>query len=268
MMSTTMSESISFARSPYTPWPKIRKNDLDAPPADLAKLSRMTSCFAVAFQPVSVDKTESNFFLGGKGRDAAVHLDGGILNNKPFTPTIDAIQTRTATCEVERFPIYVEPKPEQFAPSPNVPTAPTMAQAALISLVSIPGYQRIAADLEAFEVHNDRAGRLVEILESLPSASETEPEFLEQAGVIADENDGCDRLAYYAARLIQLRDTVVECILNDKNGRGYFPSKETKTAPTDGANASNIPDSSPNYRRSGRIWFKASIVGQVIGVLH
>jgi patatin-related protein len=232
---------------------KIRKNDLKASPADLAKLSRMTSCFPVAFQPVPVDKTESNFFRWGKLRDAAVYLDGGILNNKPFSSTIDAIETRTATCEVERFLIYVEPKPEQFAPSPAVPTAPTMAQAAFSSLVSIPGYQSIAADLEAIEAHNERAGRLVEILESLPSAPETQRECLKQARVVADENDGCDLSAYYAARLIQLRDTVVECILNDKNGRGYFPSQETKTASTDDANTSNSPDSSPDCRRSGRI---------------
>jgi patatin-related protein len=232
---------------------KVRKNDLDAPPTELAKLSRMTSSFPVAFQPVLVNKTESNFFRWGKLRDSAVYLDGGILNNKPFTSTIDAIETRTATCEVERFLIYVEPKPEQFAPSPAAPSAPTMAQAAFSSLVSIPSYQSIAGDLEAIEAHNERAGRLVQILESLPPAPETDAKCLQAAGVLADESDRCDRSAYYAARLIELRDKVVECILNDKNGRGYFPPQETKTAPTDYAASPNGSNAPPDRRRSGRI---------------
>ena len=231
----------------------IRKNDLSAPAADLAKLSRMTSCFPVAFQPARVEKTESNFFRWGKLRDAAVFLDGGILNNKPFTSTIDAIETRTATREVERFLIYVEPKPEQFAPSPAVPIAPTMVQAAFSSLVSIPGYQSIAGDLEAIEAHNERAGRLVQILESLPSALESQPDCLNKTGVLGADNDGCDQSAYHAARLIELRDIVVECILNDKNGRGYFPPQETKTVPVDGATSASTPASTPDLRRSGRI---------------
>jgi patatin-related protein len=232
---------------------KIRKNDLNVPPADLAKLARMTSCFPVAFQPVLVDKAESNFFRWGRLRDPAVYLDGGILNNKPFTSTIDAIETRTATCEVERFLIYVEPKPEQFGLAPASPTAPTMAQAAFTSLVSIPGYQSIAGDLEAIEAHNERAARLVQILESLPPAPDTQPDCLKEAGVVASANETCDLSAYCSARLIQLRDTVVECILNDKHGRGYFPSQETKTAPTDNASSGKNPDSSPDCRRSGRI---------------
>jgi patatin-related protein len=72
---------------------KIRKNDLRASSADLAKLSRMTSCFPVAFQPVPIDKTESNFIRWGKLRDAAVYLDGGILNNKPASQRIERTTT-------------------------------------------------------------------------------------------------------------------------------------------------------------------------------
>lgn len=120
---------------------KIRKNDLKVLPEKLAKLCRMTSCFPAAFQPVDVTKGETDFLRWGKLRDAAVYLDGGILNNKPFTSTIEAIAGRTATREVERFLIYVEPKPEQFAPSPPIPPAPSMSQAAFSSLVSIPSYQ-------------------------------------------------------------------------------------------------------------------------------
>lgn len=98
-----------------------RKNDMNAPAADLAKLCRMTSCFPVAFEPVRVTAAENSFFRWGRLRHPAVYLDGGILNNKPFTSTIDAIATRTATRAVERFLIYVEPNPERFAPSSAIP---------------------------------------------------------------------------------------------------------------------------------------------------
>ena len=90
-----------------------RVNDFaDASPADLAKLARLTSCFPVAFEPVPIKASDTNFFKWGKLKGPAVYLDGGILNNKPFTSTIDAIFRRTATCDVERFLIYVEPDPE------------------------------------------------------------------------------------------------------------------------------------------------------------
>jgi patatin-related protein len=233
-----------------------RKNDLDAPAADLAQLSRMTSCFPVAFEPVTVARTQKNFFRWGKLRDPAVFLDGGILNNKPFTSTFEAIAGRTATREVERFLIYVEPSPETFAPSSAHPPAPTMTQAALSSLVPIPGYQSIAADLEAIEAHNERAAGLSQILESLPDAPRTEPDCLKEAGVLEAEREDCDQTAYITARLMQLRDTVVESILNDENGRGYFPSQQAKSAMAgqrapDGSSPQPVPQQ--DARRSGRI---------------
>jgi patatin-related protein len=228
----------------------VRKNDFAASPTILSTLCRMTSCFPAAFQPVCVDKEEGDFLRWGKLRDAGVYLDGGILNNKPFTSTIEAIAGRTATREVERFLIYVEPKPEQFAPSPNVPSVPSFSQAAFSSLISIPGYQSIAGDLEAIEAHNERAARLSEIVESLPVAPQSAPECLKTTGVVAQESEGSDQTAYYTARLLQLRETVVECILNDKEGRGYFPAKQTESAspeqPKDDTNQKDL-------RRSGRI---------------
>jgi patatin-related protein len=234
---------------------KIRKNDLTAPPQQLAKLCRMTSCFPAAFQPVSVAKEEADFLRWGKLRDAAVYLDGGILNNKPFTSTIEAIAYRTATREVERFLIYVEPKPEQFSPSPEMPPTPSMSQAAFSSLVSIPSYQSIAGDLEAIEAHNERAARLTQILESLPQAPRSSPECLEKTDVLGEERES-DQTAYYTARLVQLRDMVVECILNDKKGRGYFPAKETESAPPEQANGRGAQQAKVPWqdaRRSGRI---------------
>lgn len=233
-----------------------RKNDLNAPPSDLAKLSRMTSCFPVAFEPVTVEATEERFFRWGKLRNPAVYLDGGILNNKPFTSTINAIATRTATREVERFLIYVEPNPEQFAPTPDNPPSPPMVQAAVSSLMSIPGYQSIAGDLEEIEAHNERAGRMAEILNSLPDAPTESSDCLLQASVLLPEGEERDAVAYYAARYIQLRDVAVGGILDDSKGRGYFPVHHVLQA-TPGATGAVNPDAQAtgtrDDRRSARI---------------
>jgi len=212
-----------------------RKNDLDkATPADLARLARITSCFPAAFEPVTIDKRDKVFFDWGKLRNSAVFLDGGILNNKPFTSTIDAIFRRTATRDVERYLIYVEPDPEVFAdPSPDsTPLSPSVVRAAVSSLTSIPRYQSIASDLEAIQAHNERAQRIAEMLDAMPPAPDAGPGCLDQCRPVEGEIDQKDS-AYYAARLIQLRDTAVEGILNDHNGRAYI--------------------SSLNDRRSGRI---------------
>jgi patatin-related protein len=231
-----------------------RKNDLAAPPNDLAKLCRMTSCFPVAFEPVRVESKETNFIRWGKLRDPAVYLDGGILNNKPFTSTIDAIATRTANRAVERFLIYVEPNPEQFAPSPAVPTSPAIAQAAAAALISIPSYQSIAGDLAAIEAHNQRASQLAEIMQGLGEAKKTDLTCLESAGVLAGAETNCDFTAYYAARLIQIRDAAVEAILDDKNGRGYFRAKQVTAYGKNGSQDSASADAEVvDERRSGRI---------------
>ncbi len=228
-----------------------RKNDLNAPSADLAKLSRMTSCFPAAFKPVSVEATEQNFFRWGQLRDPAVYVDGGILNNKPFTSTIDAIATRTATREVERFLIYVEPNPEQFAASSAMPPSPAMVQSAINSLVSIPGYQSIAVDLQAIEAHNERAARLSQILNALPDAPKQTDDCLLKASVLPSETEEKDSMAYYAARFIQLRDAAVSGILDDSKGRDYFPAQAAPGAAN--VAASGKAAAPTDKRRSGRI---------------
>jgi patatin-related protein len=228
-----------------------RKNDLAAPPADLAKLSRMTSCFPAAFKPVELTTADQNFFRWGRLRNPAIFLDGGILNNKPFTSTINAIANRTSTREVERFLIYVEPKPEQFDSAAPIPPAPPLVRAAIDSLTSIPGYQSIASDLQAIDAHNVRAARLQQILSEIHSAPldphEQPVENILASGVLLPAAEEQDAAAYYVARSIQIRDAAVSGILDDPDGRGYFPAAAT-TAPA-AATASSPQDD----RRSGRI---------------
>lgn len=130
----------------------------------LAKLARITSCFPAAFSPVTVE-------AGAAGADARlrswgqlsgnrdrVFIDGGVLDNKPFTSTLDAIYHRTANRPVSRHLLFVEPDPERF--DPNAPAVfPNPVRAAVDSLTRLPAYESIADDLRSLSAHNDQVSR-------------------------------------------------------------------------------------------------------------
>lgn len=129
----------------------------------LATLCRLTSSFPAAFSPTHVPEP------GPRGeRGFAAHLkrwgsleretyfiDGGVLDNKPFTDVIEQIYHRTATREVDRVLFYVEPDPERFAPIDR-PGAPDIVGVIAGSLVGIPRYESIARDLAAIDRRNAR----------------------------------------------------------------------------------------------------------------
>ncbi len=140
--------------------------------ASFAKLARITSCFPAAFAPVFLDvpaEAESpkepaelavarRLGLWGNLPAGGYHfLDGGILDNKPFTSTIQTIFYRMANRPVQRHLLYVEPDPERFRN--DVPRAPTFISSALDSLTRLPSYESIAGDLQQIAKHNDAVER-------------------------------------------------------------------------------------------------------------
>lgn len=134
----------------------------------LAKLGRITSSFPAAFAPVHLPGgAEDLKTVDGKLREwgncalEANFLDGGILHNKPFSYTIKEIFYRMANREVERFLLYVEPDPERFEAQQAQELAgqawkPNFLTSITSSLISLPGYQSISADLQALAEHNTR----------------------------------------------------------------------------------------------------------------
>src|SRR6185436_872671 len=80
-------------------------------------------------------------------------LDGGILDNKPFTSTIQAIFYRMANRPVQRHLLYVEPDPERF--QDEQPRVPNFLSSAIDSLTRLPSYESIAGDLQDIGKHND-----------------------------------------------------------------------------------------------------------------
>ena len=64
--------------------------------------------------------------------------DGGILNNKPFTETIDAVIGRAADVKVRRWLVSVEPDLEHFAqPSGEKPEVDEVIAKAVLGILAI-----------------------------------------------------------------------------------------------------------------------------------
>ncbi len=151
------------------------RTTLEAGFAAFAKLARITSCFPAAFAPVRIDvppaRNEGEEMPPSEQETVArklglwgslspgpyYFLDGGILDNKPFTSTIEAIFYRMASKPVQRHLIYVEPDPERFVR--QVPMAPTFVSAAVDSLTRLPAYESIAGDLRLIAQHNEAIER-------------------------------------------------------------------------------------------------------------
>jgi patatin-related protein len=189
--------------------------------AALARLAALTSCFPAAFEPVKVSPGEEDTFersvykelerwgsLEGEGW----FIDGGVLDNKPFTHTISAIFNRSASRPVERKLFYIEPDPERFSLSdrPVRRAAPTVVESAVQALLGIPGYQSIASDLEDIAKRNDRLVRLAHATEAV----EAELAKLKDEGKASYESIPPSVEALYRrARLSQLSARVIRGLL-------------------------------------------------------
>jgi patatin-related protein len=197
----------------------------------LAKLARITSCFPAAFTPVRVrlDARDGGSVDGrlqhwGELNKESCFLDGGVIDNKPFTYTIKEIFNRPADRQIERKLFYVEPDPEHFS-RVETATQPNFVQAIIASLIGIPGYESIADDLKLLAKHNSKIRqyqRLRKHIESpqdesgvkkktTPEVSETQLQLYERCGLIA------------------ISDRVIEGILKD-NGRAELLSDEARRA--------------------------------------
>jgi predicted acylesterase/phospholipase RssA len=138
----------------------------------LASVCRITSAFPAALSPVHVpgegaggaDEAWSTHVRrwGDLGR-ASYFIDGGVLDNKPFTDVIERIYYRTAVRPVDRKIFYVEPDPEEFAQVGDEIERPTFTGVITSSLLAIPRYESIAADLVAIAARNASLARYQEI---------------------------------------------------------------------------------------------------------
>jgi predicted acylesterase/phospholipase RssA len=193
----------------------------------LAKLARATASFPAAFPPcrVGADPEDEVLRLWGKlPADEIVDLmDGGVLDNKPFTYTLDAIFFRHAFRDVKRVLFYVEPDPERFAqgdakkPGPETPR-PTAFESAVKGLTGIPSYESIAEDLRALTMHNDAVTRRARI---------------HGVAAVADDGGGCPptlTTLHRRLRLGMLADRVLHGMLLDRGEGRHFTNPEERAA--------------------------------------
>jgi hypothetical protein len=88
-------------------------------------------------------------------------VDGGVLDNRPFSYTIDAIYHRHFYRPVRRKFFYADPSPDQSLNSPSFKEMkkPSIWQSAIDSLVGLPSYESIAGDLQSIDQHNKNVSR-------------------------------------------------------------------------------------------------------------
>src|SRR5688572_10353918 len=147
----------------------------------LSKLARITSCFPGAFAPVFVShsnitgkmpaRMSANELLQywGNLTEASYLIDGGVIDNKPFTHTTREISFRTTERKVDRRLYYVEPDIERFPEKDAnaIPIAPSFLKPILNSLVTIPGYESITDDLRLLAERNESIREYRRVLQNV-----------------------------------------------------------------------------------------------------
>jgi patatin-related protein len=200
----------------------------------LAKLCRITSCFPVAFPVVDVvlerkngidnklqgkNKIDGNLAQWGQlekrdlpesepiGGYSLYFVDGGVLDNRPFSYTIKEMYYRTAYRPVDRKLFYIDPSPDRFADDAQFKnmSKPNTLQVIGDSLVGIPMYESIGKDLESIKEHNEKVRRyksLVRDAEVIANSEEANSDTIDIKETI-----------YLRSRLISLRDRILPLVL-------------------------------------------------------
>jgi patatin-related protein len=145
--------------------------------------ARATSCIPGVFPPVSfeqltkwlgdrpVDLTQleqrffRNYQLAKFPPGWTWFVDGGVLDNKPFGPAIQAIRQRPADVEVDRRLLYLEPDPGGAAKATEQ-SAPGTIAAAIGGLTGLPRAEPILDDLVDVAALNQRVRRINDIVET------------------------------------------------------------------------------------------------------
>ncbi|MEY3828043.1 MAG: hypothetical protein RLZZ148_2870, partial [Cyanobacteriota bacterium] len=81
-------------------------------------------------------------------KDNIYFVDGGVLDNRPFSYTTEAMYYRTADRPVNRQLFYLDPNPESFVNSSKFTEMeqPTVWEVITGSLISLPRYESIGKD--------------------------------------------------------------------------------------------------------------------------
>ena len=217
----------------------------------LATLSHITSCFPGAFEPMRVDSPTRNQLqalpsalgtidnrlsywgqlagqtIGGADEPRRVMLmDGGVLKNKPFTSTIEAIFTRLADTQVSRYMLYVEPDPIEavnarkaeaeakaatrleprsaYRPANGQDSPPHLLPVAFAAASGLPRFESMDADLQLVDAHNEQVLRYESLLKAATEAA--------MSSAVAASSATPAREAYQRARLADIASKVEDAL--------------------------------------------------------
>ena len=213
----------------------------------LAKLCRITSCFPVAFPVVEVkikdtDQSKRNvdvdefadrkLVLWGQLDNRYIpdmqevrqdgysvyFVDGGVLDNRPFTYTINEMKYRVIERPIERKLFFLDPDPESFTgQNANIRTEkPGVIEVLFDSLSGLPSYESIANDLRLIESYNDNYARyksMVDVISSFRHSRDRNGQ-----GSLGPELDSGElseqRVIYFRSRFLALRDRILPLVFN------------------------------------------------------
>lgn len=146
----------------------------------LAFAARVTSSFPGAFDPVSrrlfyeylkpgAGVIEDSLFriyeLSKASVDDTYFIDGGVLDNRPFAPVIDALRARPADVEVQRRLLYLDPDPAP--PTGRAPgERPGLIATLLGSVSGLPRKQPLLDSLLEIERLNARVREVQDIVKA------------------------------------------------------------------------------------------------------
>ena len=154
----------------------------------LAFAARATSSFPGAFPPVSFAdyaravKADPDGLFGsaklfplyeaaGHRPDYTQFVDGGVLDNFPFKPAIEAIAAKPAATYVDRRLVFIEPDPGEVQEAPSGPYEPPGLSRTIVGgYASIPRKEPILDDLLSLAGRNENVLRVRDVIEaSFPS---------------------------------------------------------------------------------------------------
>jgi patatin-related protein len=218
----------------------------------LALAARATSSFPGAFPPVQLSNLErllakrgldwpdrqkfiaANFkehIRAGVNPEITSFLDGGIVNNKPFSVVLNMVRERPAYRDVDRRLVFIEPDPERSSPPPggDIPGFIRTLEGAIFEIpLRAPIYHELArvqqfnettkrmrAVLEA--AYPELAGFVTTVTERVPStedAGRTVELWRETANMLAAKEASYAYQVYARFKTFSIIDTLVGLICN------------------------------------------------------
>jgi patatin-related protein len=143
----------------------------------LLNICRATSAYPVALRPVKILRSSSvgKIMFGESGSDEYGNdgytylMDGGVLDNKPFTETIATIFKRAPlNKDVDRILFFVEPDPETFyAGAEKEPPEPGFWEIVMKATMGIPSHESIARDFQEIRDRNARIRQFTDIFDTM-----------------------------------------------------------------------------------------------------